>query len=66
MRNCSRIIACLIGAVAILATAGLAQAQQAIRIGVLLPVTGPFAKNGIENWEAMQIARTASPSPRAA
>jgi branched-chain amino acid transport system substrate-binding protein len=57
MRNCSRIIACLIGAVAILATAGLAQAQQAIRIGVLLPVTGPFAKNGIENWEAMQIAR---------
>jgi branched-chain amino acid transport system substrate-binding protein len=57
MRNCSRIIACLIGAVAILTTAGLAQAQQAIRIGVLLPVTGPFAKNGIENWEAMQIAR---------
>ncbi len=27
------------------------------RIGVLLPLTGPFAKNGIENWEAMQIAR---------
>jgi branched-chain amino acid transport system substrate-binding protein len=24
---------------------------------VLLPLTGPFAKNGIENWEAMQIAR---------
>ena len=28
-----------------------------IQIGVLLPLTGPFAKNGIENWEAMQIAR---------
>ena len=24
---------------------------------MLLPMTGPFAKNGIENWEAMQIAR---------
>ena len=31
--------------------------QQPIKIGVLLPLTGPFAKNGIENWEAMQIAR---------
>ena len=34
-----------------------AVAQQPIKIGVLLPLTGPFAKNGIENWEAMQIAR---------
>src|SRR3954464_10074 len=34
-----------------------ANAQEAIRIGVLLPFTGPLAKNGIENWEAMQIAR---------
>lgn len=34
-----------------------ARAQEPIRIGVLLPLTGPFAKNGIENWEAMQIAR---------
>jgi len=57
MRKCSRIVACLVGAAAIMAAAGLAQAQQTIRIGVLLPVTGPFAKNGIENWEAMQIAR---------
>jgi len=57
MRKYSRIVACLIGAVAILLSAGLAFAQQSIRIGVLLPVTGPFAKNGIENWEAMQIAR---------
>jgi branched-chain amino acid transport system substrate-binding protein len=40
-------------------TAGLVQAnaQDTIKIGVLLPLTGPFAKNGIENWEAMQIAR---------
>ena len=42
-----------------LATGGVtcALAQDPIKIGVLLPVTGPFAKNGIENWEAMQIAR---------
>jgi branched-chain amino acid transport system substrate-binding protein len=57
MRACSRIIACLLGAsVAVFAT-DRARAQQSIRIGVLLPVTGPFAKNGIENWEAVQIAR---------
>jgi branched-chain amino acid transport system substrate-binding protein len=40
-----------------LATTITAVAQEAIRIGVLLPFTGPLAKNGIENWEAMQIAR---------
>jgi branched-chain amino acid transport system substrate-binding protein len=34
-----------------------ANAQEPIRIGVLLPFTGALAKNGIENWEAMQIAR---------
>jgi branched-chain amino acid transport system substrate-binding protein len=34
-----------------------AHAEEPIRIGVLLPVTGPLAKNGIENWEALQIAR---------
>src|SRR3954447_5789753 len=34
-----------------------ANAQEPIRIGVLLRFTGPLAKNGIENWEAMQIAR---------
>jgi branched-chain amino acid transport system substrate-binding protein len=32
-------------------------AADPIRIGVLLPMTGPFAKNGLENWEAIQIAR---------
>ncbi len=40
-----------------LATTITAFAQEPIRIGVLLPFTGPLAKNGIENWEAMQIAR---------
>jgi branched-chain amino acid transport system substrate-binding protein len=34
-----------------------AKAEDNIRIGVLLPLTGPLAKNGLENWEAMQIAR---------
>src|SRR5215208_4519149 len=53
-----RSLAGLVGAAAvILSGAALAQVQQPIRIGVLLPLTGPFAKNGIENWEAMQIAR---------
>src|SRR5260370_37448992 len=40
-----------------LATTITALAQEPIKIGVLLPFTGPLAKNGIENWEAMQIAR---------
>src|SRR3954451_20401173 len=53
----SRAIACLIGATAVLFASNVVRAQQSIRIGVLLPLTGPFAKNGIENWEAMQIAR---------
>ena len=45
-------------ALAVLPLTGLTvSAQEPIRIGVLLPVTGPFAKNGLENWEAMQIAR---------
>jgi branched-chain amino acid transport system substrate-binding protein len=57
MRFWSRVAFCLIG-IGIIAWPGdLARAQQPIRIGVLLPMTGPFAKNGIENWEAMQIAR---------
>jgi len=54
MRIGMRVCASLFGAILLGATA---QAQQPIRIGVLLPVTGPFAKNGIENWEAVQIAR---------
>jgi branched-chain amino acid transport system substrate-binding protein len=41
----------------LLATGLPAHAQDPIRIGVLLPLTGPLAKNGLENWEALQIAR---------
>jgi branched-chain amino acid transport system substrate-binding protein len=47
----------VIGAALVMSASGVALAQNNIRIGVLLPLTGPFAKNGIENWEAMQIAR---------
>ena len=36
---------------------GPASAQEPIRIGVLLPFTGPFAKGGLEDWTAMEIAR---------
>lgn len=44
-------------AVVVASVLGQANAADPIRIGVLLPMTGPFAKNGIENWEAIQIAR---------
>ncbi|HVY58838.1 MAG TPA: ABC transporter substrate-binding protein [Xanthobacteraceae bacterium] len=50
-------LSALAAALAALVLQAPAHAQQPIRIGVLLPLTGPFAKNGIENWEAMQIAR---------
>jgi branched-chain amino acid transport system substrate-binding protein len=56
MRLWLGVLACVLGAAAIFSGTA-SQAQEPIRIGVLLPVTGPFAKNGIENWEAMQIAR---------
>jgi len=48
---------CAMFAGLLLATGFPAKAQEPIRIGVLLPLTGPLAKNGLENWEAMQIAR---------
>ena len=57
MRYWLRFGACLIAAGLTFLATGHATAQEPIRIGVLLPLTGPFAKNGIENWEAMQIAR---------
>jgi branched-chain amino acid transport system substrate-binding protein len=34
-----------------------AYSQEAIKIGVLLPFTGPWAKNGNESYTAMEIAR---------
>src|SRR5262252_4284307 len=57
MRYWQRFGACLIAAGLTFLAPGHALAQQPLKIGVLLPLTGPFAKNGIENWEAMQIAR---------
>jgi branched-chain amino acid transport system substrate-binding protein len=57
MRFWSRAVLCLVGMGAVVWSGDFASAQQPVRIGVLLPMTGPFAKNGIENWEAMQIAR---------
>ena len=57
MRKWLRIGAYLIATSFALGAADYSKAQDPIRIGVLLPLTGPFAKNGIENWEAMQIAR---------
>ncbi|HWL75565.1 MAG TPA: ABC transporter substrate-binding protein, partial [Burkholderiaceae bacterium] len=52
-----RNLAAVLASAAFMAGVVQAQAQETIKIGVLLPLTGPFAKNGIENWEAMQIAR---------
>ena len=54
MRLASRLLA---AGMLIFGAGAPAQAQQPIKIGVPLPLTGPFAKNGIENWEAVQIAR---------
>jgi branched-chain amino acid transport system substrate-binding protein len=48
---------CILFGCLLLAAPIAASAQENIRIGVLLPLTGPLAKNGLENWEAMQIAR---------
>src|ERR1043166_3631067 len=54
----NRIVATALGALLASGACQTALPQSnSIQIGVLLPLTGPFAKNGIENWEAMQIAR---------
>jgi branched-chain amino acid transport system substrate-binding protein len=55
LRACAVFVALLLAAPFLAPV--VANAQEPIRIGVLLPQTGPLAKNGIENWEAMQIAR---------
>src|SRR5688572_22050124 len=57
MRNLRNLAAVLASAAFMVAGLVHAKGQETIKIGVLLPLTGPFAKNGIENWEAMQIAR---------
>jgi branched-chain amino acid transport system substrate-binding protein len=56
MRRLKRFIAAMAGGVALLAGA-VAVAQEPVKIGVLLPFTGPFAKSGLEAWAAMEIAR---------
>src|SRR5258707_15720456 len=56
MRAALKLSALAVVALALLPNRAV-EAQEPIRIGVLLPLTGPFAKNGIENWEAVQIAR---------
>src|SRR6202000_2914316 len=55
MRGSLRV--CIVFASLFFAACIPAKAEDNIRIGVLLPLTGPLAKNGLENWEAMQIAR---------
>ena len=57
MRASTRTCAFLLAAVVAVLANTTSRAADPIKIGVLLPMTGPFAKNGIENWEAMQIAR---------
>src|SRR5262249_21235025 len=56
MRTTLKLSALVAAALALLCNRAV-EAQEPVKIGVLLPLTGPFAKNGIENWEAMQIAR---------
>ena len=47
----------LVGLVMILALlVGQAAAQDAWRIGTILPLTGPQAKNGIKNFDGIKIA----------
>src|SRR3569832_758699 len=57
MRGIERIGVVLASLLLVVVASLPANAQENIRIGVLLPLTGPLAKNGLEIWEAMQIAR---------
>jgi branched-chain amino acid transport system substrate-binding protein len=56
MRRLKRFIGAMAGSLALL-MGGVAMAQEPVKIGVLLPFTGPFAKSGLEAWAAMEIAR---------
>ncbi len=50
----------LVGAVAacaMLFASSVVVAKEPVKLGVLLPFTGPFAKSGLEAWAAMEIAR---------
>lgn len=58
MRTAIRLSAAVVAATALTGLSNApAQAQEPIRMGVLQAITGPFTKNGTENWVAMQIAR---------
>ena len=58
MRTVLKTFAAVVAAAAVtLQSDAPAQGQEPIRIGVLQAITGPFTKNGTENWVAMQIAR---------
>ena len=50
-------VAAVLAVAAIGLTPQAANAQEVIKIGVLLPFTGPWAKNGNEAFVAMEIAR---------
>lgn len=50
-------LGCLVGTLVVTLLVAPASAQEPIKIGVLLPFTGPFAKGGLEDWTAMEIAR---------
>ncbi|MBV8851090.1 MAG: ABC transporter substrate-binding protein, partial [Methylobacteriaceae bacterium] len=57
MRKLAAAFAAVTFAASAAAPVARAQAQDPIRIGVVLPFTGPFAKGGLEDWTAMEIAR---------
>lgn len=56
MRPMKRLIGAVAGCLT-LVVATAATAQEPVKLGVLLPFTGPFAKSGLEAWAAMEIAR---------
>jgi branched-chain amino acid transport system substrate-binding protein len=56
MRRLKRFIGAMAGSLTLL-IGSVAMAQEPVKIGVLLPFTGPFAKSGLEAWAAMEIAR---------
>jgi len=56
MRPMKRLIGAVAGCLTLVA-ATAAAAQEPVKLGVLLPFTGPFAKSGLEAWAAMEIAR---------
>lgn len=56
-RRIPRLLLPLLVAACLIGLAGPAGGAEELRIGVLLPFTGPWAKNGQESFVAMEIAR---------